>query len=91
VISGIPFSTIPAAIGARIIESIRSALAPGGRFVAYQVRGVVADLARPILGRPDFAIELLNIPPVRVYRWHADRARAGRAVGRSAAPESMRA
>jgi phospholipid N-methyltransferase len=91
VISGIPFSTIPAAIGARIIESIRSALAPGGRFVAYQVRGVVADLARPILGKPDFAIELLNIPPVRVYRWHADRARASRAVGRSAAPESLRA
>ncbi len=86
VISGIPFSTIPPAVGGRIIESIRAALAPGGRFVAYQVRGRVAELARPILGRPDVTVELRNLPPVRVYRWHVSvRADGARAEARRAA------
>ncbi|MBM4381904.1 MAG: methyltransferase domain-containing protein [Deltaproteobacteria bacterium] len=70
VISGIPFSVIPAAIGTRIVESIRAVLAPGGCFVAYQVRGAVADRATPLLGEPDVTLELLNIPPLRVLRWH---------------------
>jgi phosphatidylethanolamine/phosphatidyl-N-methylethanolamine N-methyltransferase len=78
VISGIPFSTIPPAVGARVIESIRAALAPNGCFVAYQVRGTVAELARPALGVPDVTIELLNIPPVRVFRWHVGGARQRR-------------
>jgi phospholipid N-methyltransferase len=70
VISGIPFSIIPPATGTRIIESIQRALAPGGRFLAYQVRGTVAELAKPVLGEPDTSLELLNLPPVRVFRWH---------------------
>jgi phospholipid N-methyltransferase len=70
VISGIPFSIIPPAVGTRIIESIRGALAPGGCFLAYQVRGTVAELSKPLLGEPDTKLELLNIPPVRVFRWH---------------------
>ena len=91
VISGIPFSTIPPDVGTRIIQSIRAALAPEGCFVAYQVRGVVAELARPLLGPPDVTVELLNIPPVRLFRWHADGARAARAVSRRFAPKSLRA
>jgi phospholipid N-methyltransferase len=71
VISGIPFSIIPPSVGTRIIESIRRALAPGGCFLAYQVRGAVAELAKPVLGEPDTTLELRNIPPVRVFRWHA--------------------
>jgi phospholipid N-methyltransferase len=73
VISGIPFSIIPPAIGTRILESIRSALAAGGCFLAYQVRGTVAELAKPLLGEPDTTLELRNIPPVRVFRWHVGR------------------
>lgn len=77
VVSGIPFSIIPPAVGTRVIESIRRALAPGGCFLAYQVRGTVAELAKPVLGEPDTTVELLNIPPVRVFRWHvAPRAQA---------------
>lgn len=70
VISGIPFSTMPKEVGTRIIRSIRESLAPGGRFVAYQFRSDVATLARPILGEPDSKMEVRNIPPMRVYRWH---------------------
>lgn len=91
VISGIPFSTIPPEVGTRIIQSIRAALAPGGCFVAYQIRGVVAELARPVLGEPDVTVELRNIPPARLFRWHVDGARAPRASGRRSAAEWRRA
>ncbi|HVS01324.1 MAG TPA: methyltransferase [Thermoanaerobaculia bacterium] len=69
VVSGIPFSTMPAAEGRRTLEAVREALAPGGRFVAYQVRETVAELARPILGEPVIVGELLNLPPMRIYTW----------------------
>src|SRR5262245_54469801 len=44
VISGIPFSTMETPLGRRIAKSIHEALDPGGRFVAYQVRGKVHDV-----------------------------------------------
>lgn len=70
VISGIPFSTMPAEVGRRIVMAIREALAPGGCFVAYQFRGAVARIARPVLGEPETEdLEVLNIPPMRVWRW----------------------
>jgi phosphatidylethanolamine/phosphatidyl-N-methylethanolamine N-methyltransferase len=82
IISGIPFSTMDRDLGTRILASVAEALAPGGRFVAYQVSGQVARLALPVLGPARRQVEFLNIPPVRLYRW--DRAReagAQRAVG----------
>jgi phospholipid N-methyltransferase len=69
VISGIPFSTMPREVGERIITTIRDTLKPGGLFVAYQFRAAVADIARPILGEPEVSAELINIPPMRVFRW----------------------
>ncbi len=71
VISGIPFSTIPHAVGMAIIESIQNNLAPGGRFVAYQFRGHVGRMGRSILGEPEVALEVRNAPPMRLYRWQA--------------------
>lgn len=69
VVSGIPFSTMPSELGKKIISQIWSCLAPGGRFVAYQVRDKVALLGKEIIGAPVTSIELLNVPPVRVYSW----------------------
>lgn len=69
VISGIPFSTIPRPVGTSILEAIHATLAPGGRFVAYQFRGHVGRLARPIFGEPEVALEVRNAPPMRLYRW----------------------
>ena len=72
VISGIPFSTIAPQVGHQILEAIHSALAPGGRFVAYQVNRRVATLSR-LFPEPDEAqFELLNIPPLRIFRWEKD-------------------
>lgn len=83
IISGIPFSTMDRELGSRILAAIADTLAPGGRFVAYQVSAQVARLARPVLGIPRRQIELRNIPPMRVYRWDqpAEVPAVRRAVG----------
>ena len=69
VISGIPFSTMPKEVADRIAAEVARLLAPGGRFVAYQVRPHVADYATPYLGTARKEWELINIPPVRVFTW----------------------
>lgn len=75
VISGIPFSTTTRRKGRGILEEISQLLAPGGRFVAYQIGNRVKSLCRPLLGAPKVSVELLNIPPLRVYRWEKTGAR----------------
>lgn len=69
VISGIPFSTMPDALGRRIVEEIHDVLPQGKSFVAYQFRDRVATLSTPVFGKPEVSLELINIPPMRVYRW----------------------
>lgn len=69
VLSGIPFSTMPEAEGLAILRSVREALAEGGVFLAYQVRDRVASLAREVFGLAERQREVLNVPPMRVYRW----------------------
>lgn len=69
VVSGIPFSTMPDDLSARIAGAVHAALRPGGRFVAYQFTDRVVDYARPVLGDPDVEHEVLNVPPMRVFRW----------------------
>jgi len=69
ILSGIPFSTMPQTLGLSILRSIKKSLAPGGRFVAYQFRDVVHTLGKRVFGPASIQLELLNVPPMRVYRW----------------------
>src|SRR5262245_24267252 len=69
VVSGIPFSTMDPGLGRRIARAIFEVLPAGGRFVAYQVRDRVHDVARPFFGRARVEMELRNIPPMRIYTW----------------------
>lgn len=69
VVSGIPFSTIAPAAGIGIVRAVKDCLAPGGRFVAYQLRDRVGALGRTVFGKPRVELELLNVPPMRVYCW----------------------
>ena len=46
-----------------------SSLAPGGRFVAYQFRDRVSVLGKQVIGLPKVQVELLNVPPMRLYCW----------------------
>jgi phospholipid N-methyltransferase len=76
VVSGIPFSTMPRELGLAILRAVRDALAPGGLFVAYQVRDRVAVLAREVFPRPRVELEMRNVPPMRVWRFPKDAASA---------------
>jgi phospholipid N-methyltransferase len=69
ILSGIPFSTMRRAEGMGIMKAVYDVLEPGGRFVAYQVRDRVEILGREVFGRARVQTELLNVPPMRVYRW----------------------
>ena len=69
VLSGIPFSTMKPELGRSIVRAVSDALAPGGRFVAYQVRDRVEKLGREVFGPAAVQLELRNVPPMRVYRW----------------------
>ena len=69
ILSGIPFSTMTRPIGREIIRSVHDALEPGGVFVAYQVRDRVKILGSEVFGRAQTDMVLLNVPPMRVYRW----------------------
>ena len=69
ILSGIPFSTMPPEVGRELLASVRDTLSPDGRFVAYQFRDRVETLGREVFGRGSSQLELLNVPPMRVYRW----------------------
>jgi len=69
VVSGIPFSTMPADVADRIVQAVHKCLAPGGRFVAYQLRAHVARYSTPYFGVPSTQWEFVNIPPMQVFCW----------------------
>ncbi len=69
VVSGIPFSTLDEGVGRQTVEAAERALAPGGRFVAYQFRSHVARLAEPVFGRPERHSGFWNLPPMTIYVW----------------------
>jgi len=78
VVSGIPFSTMPTAVGRRILAAVRNALLPDGVFVAYQFRAEVARLADHEFGDPESVeLEMLNVPPMRLWRWYTGEAPDG--------------
>ena len=70
IVSGIPFSLLPPEGRRQVVEAVWSALAPGGRFVAYQICGRIRTLARPLFGPARVALELRNFPPLRIYAWN---------------------
>ena len=72
ILSGIPFSTMERELGTAILRSVRDSLAPNGRFVAYQFRDRVHTLGVRVFGKASIQTELLNVPPMRVYRWDVD-------------------
>jgi len=72
VVSGIPFSTMAAGEGRRTLEAAKHVLGPGGRFVAYQFRSRVRDMAEPYFGPAETQRELRNLPPMRIYRWRRE-------------------
>ncbi len=71
VISGLPFSTLPAGVGAAIAGATRAALRAGGIFLVYQFSPKVREFLDPEFARIDKDFELLNIPPATLFYAHA--------------------
>lgn len=84
ILSGIPFSTMTRDVGRQILRAAHDALAPGGLFVAYQVRDRVRDLGNEVFGRARVQTEILNVPPMRIFRWRKP------AHSEAASPDSPR-
>lgn len=66
-LSGLPFSTLPAGIGPRIASETFEALRPGGAFLVYQFSPKVKDFLTPHATRIDHAMEWWNVPPAQLY------------------------
>jgi phospholipid N-methyltransferase len=72
VVSGLPFSTLPAGVGPAIAAATARILRPGGAFLVYQFRARVKDFLAPHFPKIDQALEWWNIPPCFLFwAWKA--------------------
>jgi phospholipid N-methyltransferase len=68
VLSGIPFSTLPAGVGDLICAETHDALRPGGAFLIYQYSRYVRRFLDPLFAQVSDELEWRNIPPGRMIR-----------------------
>ena len=72
VLSGLPFSTLPAGVGAAIAKATADVVRPGGAFLVYQFRAKVLNFIAPHFGQIDKAMEYWNVPPCCLFwAWKA--------------------
>jgi phospholipid N-methyltransferase len=72
VLSGLPFSTLPAGVGPAIAKATADVLRPGGAFLVYQFRAKVRDFIAPHFKNIDQAMEYWNVPPCCLFwAWKA--------------------
>ena len=67
VISGIPFSTIPAAVRERILRKTCDVLKPRGAFLVYQFSTRVFEDLKRIFGYVGRKFEPLNVLPAHLF------------------------
>ena len=67
VLSGLPFSTLPAGVGPQIAAATAAALRPGGAFLVYQFSPKVRDFIAPHFSRIDRGFEWVNVPPATLF------------------------
>ena len=67
IISGIPFSTIPAPLRERILKKTHDMLEPGGAFLVYQFSTRVLSDLRRIFGYVGRRFEPLNVLPAFLF------------------------
>lgn len=73
VVSGLPFSTLPAGVGEDIAEATGKVVRPGGAFLVYQFSPKVRDFLRPNFDRIERAFEWINVPPAHLFWAWRDR------------------
>lgn len=69
VVSGIPFSALPAIKANEIASGIDRVLRPGGTLIAYQLHDDIQQSVNPLFGMPQTNRVALNLPPLSVFSW----------------------
>ena len=67
VLSGLPFSTLPAGIGEDIAEATAKVIRPGGAFLVYQFSPKVLDFIKPHFDPIKRGFEWVNVPPATLF------------------------
>lgn len=67
ILSGLPFSTLPDGVGARIAAETAAAIRPGGAFLVYQFSPKVRSFIAPHFDAIDKGFEWRNIPPATLF------------------------
>ena len=67
VLSGLPFSTLPAGVAPAIAAATHRVLRPGGAFLVYQFTAACREYMRPHFARIDAGFEWLNILPCKLF------------------------
>jgi phospholipid N-methyltransferase len=67
ILSGLPFSTLPAGVGPQIAAETAEALRPGGAFLVYQFSPKVRQYIAPHFERIDRGSEWRNVPPATLF------------------------
>ncbi len=67
VVSGLPFSNLPAGVGDAIGQATHNIIRPGGAFLIYQFRAKVLDFVSPFFSKIDKAMEYWNVPPCYLF------------------------
>jgi phospholipid N-methyltransferase len=67
VLSGIPFSFLKPVRKIKVLESTKTILRQGGKFLAYQTSGHLKKPLMRVFGNLETEFEVLNIPPYVIY------------------------
>jgi len=67
VLSGLPFSTLPAGVGEDIAEATAKVIRPGGAFLVYQFSPKVLDFIKPHFEPIERGFEWINVPPATLF------------------------
>lgn len=67
VLSGLPFSTLPEGVGAKVAAGTHGVLRAGGGFLVYQFSAKCRDFMTPHFTRIDHKFEPWNVLPAQLY------------------------
>ena len=76
VLSGLPFSTLPAGVGEAIGAATGRVIRDGGAFLVYQFSPKVRDFIAPFFERIERGFEWVNVPPATLFWAYRERAKA---------------
>lgn len=73
IISSLPFTVLPPAMTARILDAVQDTLAPGSTFVAYQYSKIMKAHFESRFAEIRTSFVPINVPPAFVYECRGDR------------------